>query len=189
VDRSHPAWLEVQAVRTPLNAELLQLHKGEAEAIAFAQELNATVLIIDEKEGREIAVRRGIPITGLLGVLRDAAARNLVDFPSALADLHKQLSECRQNCSPIFSKNIVKGSRKTANKEVAFYETFFAAVGVWVDSIDIIKPTYTLACQYGLGALDALLVTAAERAGAEMVSAEKPSKPIYRAHSLASSIY
>jgi predicted nucleic acid-binding protein len=63
---SHPAWLELQAVRTPLDAELLQLHKGEAEAIALAQELNATVLIIDEKEGREIAVRRGIPITGLL---------------------------------------------------------------------------------------------------------------------------
>jgi predicted nucleic acid-binding protein len=86
---SHPAWLKVQAVRTPLDAELLQLHKGEAEAIALAQELNATVLIIDEKEGREIAVRRGIPITGLLGVLRDAAARNLVDFPSALADLQQ----------------------------------------------------------------------------------------------------
>jgi predicted nucleic acid-binding protein len=86
---SHPAWLEVQAVRTPLDAEFLQLHKGEAEAIALAQELNATVLIIDEKEGREIAVRRGIPITGLLGVLRDAAARNLVDFPSALADLQQ----------------------------------------------------------------------------------------------------
>jgi hypothetical protein len=31
----------------------------------------------------------------------------------------------------------MKRSRKTANKEVAFYETIFAAVGVWVDSIDI----------------------------------------------------
>jgi predicted nucleic acid-binding protein len=82
----------------------------------------------------------------------------------------------------------MKRSRKTANKEVAFYETFFAAVSVWVDSIDSIKPAYTLACQHGLGALDALHVAAADRAGAEMLSAEKPTKPIYRAYALASSI-
>lgn len=78
----------------------------------------------------------------------------------------------------------MKGNRKTANEEVAFYETFFAAVGVWVDSIDIIKPAYTLVCQYGLGALDELHVMAAERAGAEIVSAEKPTKLIYRTHAL-----
>lgn len=83
----------------------------------------------------------------------------------------------------------MKGSRKTANKEVAFYETFFASVTVWVDSIDIIKLAYTLACQHGLGALDALHVAAAERAGAELVSAEKPTKPVYRAYALVSSIY
>jgi len=75
------------------------------------------------------------------------------------------------------------------SKEVAFYETFFASVTVWVDPTDIIKSAYTLACQHGLGALDALHVTAAERAGAELVSAEKPTKPLYRAYTLASSIY
>lgn len=75
------------------------------------------------------------------------------------------------------------------SKEVAFYETFFASVTVWVDPIDIIKPAHTLASKYGLGALDALHVAAAERAGAELVSAEKPTKPIYRAYALASSIY
>ncbi len=75
------------------------------------------------------------------------------------------------------------------SKEVAFYETFFASVTVWVDPIDIIKSAHTLASKYGLGALDALHVTAAEQVGAELVSAEKPTKPIYRAYALASSIY
>jgi hypothetical protein len=58
------------------------------------------------------------------------------------------------------------------------YETFFAAITIWVALIDILKPAYTLAGQYGLGALDALYVTAAERAGAELVSAERPTKPL-----------
>jgi predicted nucleic acid-binding protein len=75
------------------------------------------------------------------------------------------------------------------SKEVAFYETFFAAVAMWVDPIDIIKPAYALACQYGLGALDALHVAAASHAGAELVSAERPTKPLYRAYALSSSIY
>jgi predicted nucleic acid-binding protein len=75
------------------------------------------------------------------------------------------------------------------SKEVAFYETFFAAVSAWIDPVNIITPAYTLACQYGLGALDALHVAAASHSGAELVSAEKPTKPIYRAYAQASSIY
>ena len=75
------------------------------------------------------------------------------------------------------------------SKEVRFYETFFSSVATWIDPVDIITPAYSLASQYGLGALDALHVAAATHAGAELVSAERPTKPIYRAYARASSIY
>lgn len=84
-----PSWLKVETLTEPLAAELLELHQGEAEAIALAEKLAATLLLIDEREGREAAARRGLSITGLLGVLRDAAGRGLIDLPDALADLSR----------------------------------------------------------------------------------------------------
>ena len=74
-------------------------------------------------------------------------------------------------------------------KEILFYEKFFAAVQHWVDTETLIKPAYSLACQYGLGAMDALHVVAAALVNAEFVSAEKPTKPIYRAYSNITSVY
>ncbi|MCB0531520.1 MAG: DUF3368 domain-containing protein [Lewinellaceae bacterium] len=67
-------WLVVQ---TPSPAPLLdklrqEIDPGEAEAIALAIEIGADLLIIDEKSGRAIALREGIAITGLLGVLLEA---------------------------------------------------------------------------------------------------------------------
>jgi hypothetical protein len=51
------------------------------------------------------------------------------------------------------------------------------------------QPAFDLACKYGLGAMDALHLAAAMSAGAEFVSAEKPTKPIYSAYVNAASIY
>jgi predicted nucleic acid-binding protein len=47
----------------------LHLHRGEAEAIALAADLNADVVIIDEQEGRELAAQAGLRVTGVLGIL------------------------------------------------------------------------------------------------------------------------
>ena len=44
------------------------LDLGESEAIALALELNSK-LIIDEKKGRKIAMRQGLEIIGLLGIV------------------------------------------------------------------------------------------------------------------------
>jgi predicted nucleic acid-binding protein len=53
----------------------------------------------------------------------------------------------------------------------------------------LIALAYDLACRFGLGALDALHVAAASAQGAELISAEKPTKPIYRAYPNITSIY
>jgi predicted nucleic acid-binding protein len=74
-------------------------------------------------------------------------------------------------------------------REIAFYERFFKGVSTWIDAAPIIQPAYYLACQYGLGAVDALQLAAAVAAGAEFVSAEKSTKPIYAAYAGAVSIH
>lgn len=51
-------------------AELRQtLDMGESEAIALAEAMNARFLLIDERKGREVAIRRGVPIAGIGAVL------------------------------------------------------------------------------------------------------------------------
>ena len=52
-----------------LHVLLLDLHRGEAEAIALASDMSADMVLIDEREGREIASEAGLSVTGVLGVL------------------------------------------------------------------------------------------------------------------------
>jgi predicted nucleic acid-binding protein len=82
-----PAWLEV---RTPVNAadeSLTALDPGERDAIILAGELNAVQLIVDDRQGRREAEKRGIPVIGTLGVLREAATLGLLDLPNAVKRL------------------------------------------------------------------------------------------------------
>lgn len=67
-------WLLVRATTEADLVKLLtvDLHSGEAEAIALALEAHADWLLIDEKEGRTMARRLGLRISGVLGVLLHA---------------------------------------------------------------------------------------------------------------------
>ena len=71
----------------PVSPELEVLGMGERQAICLAQELGAAAIIIDEEKGRQEASRRGLSVIGLLGVLRDAAERDLVQLRPALSRL------------------------------------------------------------------------------------------------------
>jgi len=61
-------------IRAPQDSGLLrllrlQLHRGEAEAIALATDLNADLVLMDEQEGRQLAAKTGLAVTGVLGIL------------------------------------------------------------------------------------------------------------------------
>jgi predicted nucleic acid-binding protein len=59
--------------------------------IQLTTEQKADVLIMDERRGRAIAQRRGLPLTGALGVLGDAYRRALIDYPlDVLTDIRQQ---------------------------------------------------------------------------------------------------
>jgi len=65
-----PSFITVQQAseNETLKSLKLLLDLGESEAIALALELD-TKLIIDEKKGRKIAMRQGLKIIGLLGIV------------------------------------------------------------------------------------------------------------------------
>jgi predicted nucleic acid-binding protein len=84
-----PKWLVVQQVNVPRDMNLDVLDKGEQTAIILAEELEADLLIIDDALGRKIALSRGVKITGLLGVLNEAAKRNVIDLPDVIERLQK----------------------------------------------------------------------------------------------------
>lgn len=82
-------WLQLTPLKDPSRADLLSdLDRGEAEAIALAQELHADLIIIDERMARKHARRLGLKLTGTLGVLLEAKNRGYI---SAIKPLVQQL--------------------------------------------------------------------------------------------------
>ena len=54
------------------------LDQGEAEAIALILEKRGDLLLIDERKGRRVAQREGVPVIGLLGVLLQAKRHGVI---------------------------------------------------------------------------------------------------------------
>lgn len=81
-------WIKIIEVGNRLAVDSLSMHlgKGEAEAIILAKEKNA-LLIIDDKDGRTMAVNLGIPVTGTLGLLKLAAEEGKIDLKKTLQEL------------------------------------------------------------------------------------------------------
>jgi uncharacterized protein len=85
-------WIQTQPVSDQVLLETLQssLDLGEAEAITLAVEINAERLIIDERRGRNEAVRLGLQVTGLLGIVLAAKQQGLIPLVQPiLADLRE----------------------------------------------------------------------------------------------------
>ena len=67
-----------------------ELDAGEAAAIALMLEGKGDLLLIDERRGRKIAVREGLPVVGVIGVLLEARRRSLIpSLGEAIGQLEK----------------------------------------------------------------------------------------------------
>jgi predicted nucleic acid-binding protein len=79
--QAHP-WLEVVPLRQLADSSLMHLDVGERDAIALAAELQASLLLMDERDGAEAARARNLKVIGTLGVLDIAAAHGWIDLPA-----------------------------------------------------------------------------------------------------------
>jgi predicted nucleic acid-binding protein len=74
-----PSWVDVRLITSPPDSELAFLGLGERDAIQFAEEHHADLLLMDERKGRLEAKRRGLMTTGTLGILLSAGELRLID--------------------------------------------------------------------------------------------------------------
>jgi predicted nucleic acid-binding protein len=75
-------WIQIRTVNDVALVQKFQnqhrLDLGEAHAIALAIELKADDLLMDERLGRREALKVGLPVIGILGILITAKQRGLI---------------------------------------------------------------------------------------------------------------
>ena len=83
---------ELVAVQRPIRDDLVrefrsELDAGESAAIAIAVERDPDLLLVDERDGRRIARRHGVEVTGVVGILLGAARDGDLEIEPALDSL------------------------------------------------------------------------------------------------------
>jgi predicted nucleic acid-binding protein len=72
---------------TVVKALSSNLDPGESEALSLYWETSADFLLIDEKRGRNVALRNGVKIIGTVGILFAAKQRGLITFIKPFLDI------------------------------------------------------------------------------------------------------
>lgn len=102
-----PVWIEVKSIENPPDVELTQLDLGEQEAIALAEHIGADLIILDDRDARQLAMARGLNVIGLLGILGVAAQQNLINFSVAM----ERLQQTTFRASPVLIESLLKRFR------------------------------------------------------------------------------
>jgi uncharacterized protein len=92
-------WIEIQTPEANLLEPLsILVDRGEAEAIALAQSIPDSIVLLDDAQARRVAERLGIRRIGTLGILRRAKKAGLVmAFKPYIEELCAQGIYIRQN--------------------------------------------------------------------------------------------
>ena len=95
-------WLKELPLETRSVAQLLagQLDQGEAEAIALASAIKADWLLIDEREGRQLARQAGLRVVGILGILMKAK------LAGRIPSLQREIEALRDQARFFIGKNL-----------------------------------------------------------------------------------
>jgi predicted nucleic acid-binding protein len=79
-----PSWICAKETPAVAASGLEKLQTGEQAAILLAESVKADIILLDEKAARRVAADRGLRVTGILGVLGEAATRGLVALAPAI---------------------------------------------------------------------------------------------------------
>ena len=81
-------WIITRPIEPDVVLKLLlrEVDQGEAEAIGLAVQLNADVLLIDERKARHLAAYLELGVVGLLDVLQDAKQRHFITSVKPILD-------------------------------------------------------------------------------------------------------
>jgi predicted nucleic acid-binding protein len=90
------------------NELLKQVDEGESEAIVLSKEINAGLLLIDERKGTLLARSMGIKTIGLLGVLLLSKGKKIISFVQPILD------ELITNTTFRIDKNLYKNVFETS---------------------------------------------------------------------------
>jgi predicted nucleic acid-binding protein len=83
-----PGWLEVRPNPDRDSDDMTApLDEGEQAAIALAIAVKADLVLMDDQAGVEVARRKGLAVTGTIGVLDLAARRGMINLAEAFARL------------------------------------------------------------------------------------------------------
>ena len=82
-----PPWLTISPTLN-VNPQL-PLGIGEAEAISLAEEMSASLVLMDDRRARREAEARGLAVAGTIAVLEHAAKRNLLQLATAIGKLRQ----------------------------------------------------------------------------------------------------
>lgn len=101
-------WLKSASVPDTDVVRLLTtgLHAGEAEAIALALELRASLILLDEREARAAASRLGLRVTGVLGILLRAKLRGAL--PLLKPELEALRAKANFFISPVLERAVLR---------------------------------------------------------------------------------
>lgn len=102
-------WLSVQSLSDRHKANLLEreLDKGESEAIALALELNAEVLLIDERDARRVCKSLSLTVTGVIGILTKAYKTG------ALTDLQQPINDLKEKAGFYINDQLLTEIKKS----------------------------------------------------------------------------
>lgn len=104
---SNANWISQHTVKNQALVTALEqdLDRGEAETIALAIELNADLVLLDEKIGRKLAQRHGLKVAGILGMLVEAKSKQII--PAIKPELDSLTTEAGFFINPALRADIL----------------------------------------------------------------------------------
>ncbi len=92
---SLPEWIRVVAPSTTVQCST-RLDPGELQALALAKELNAELVLMDERKGRRVAQQQGLNAIGTLTILELAAEASLIELQPVIRRLQQTTFHVKQ---------------------------------------------------------------------------------------------